>query len=421
MMSRVRVRHRFRPKPSIRWGFLDSTGAKTFPLHAGQRDVLNAHARFKLALAGTGGGKTALGPIWLMQQIAENPGGLWLVVAPTYQIMARATAPTLVSTFAGTDFEGRYVESRNRYYLPDGGTIWLLSADEPQSLEAGQFDGAWVDEAGQISYDAWIALQGRVGQKQAPILLTTTPYGRNWLYKEFYLRFLQHDPDYYVRQWASFLNPCYPKAEYDRAKRSMAPQRAAMRYDGEFVKMMGLVYPDFEECKCEPFHPPEEARRVGGLDFGWNDPFAALAAWVYEDTQGSEVIYIDYERYKRFTPLKKHVLALPKDTRWFADPSRPDSIRELRSADVVVNKAKNSILVGVDAVNTRIYEGTLLIADHCRAVFAEANEYRYPEKDDETKGDRPVDGFNHALDALRYLVMGVDYGAVASSPEAEAA
>ena len=412
----------------VSWGATNVAGERVFQLHPGQTAIMRSQARFKAAIAGTGGGKTVLGPVWLMSLIAEKPDGWYLVVAPTYPIMSRATAPTLIRMFEGTDFEGRYIESRNKYLLPGGGIIWFLSADNAGGLEGGQFNGAWIDEGGQISYDAWVAIQGRLGQHEAPALITTTPYGRNWLKKQFFDRYLQGDKDYYVKQWGSADNPAYPRSEFERARRTMPLQRFAMRYQGLFVKMSGLVYPDLDKCIVNPFEPPP-GQLIGGIDFGWNDPFAALAGtyFIADEgdvcrrlglSKGDDVIYIWYERYKRTTPLKQHAHALPQGVLWYADPSRPDSINELCTADHTTTGIRHEIIVGVDAINQRIYSRRLLISKACRATIAEAESYAYPEKDDETHGDKPIDGFNHALDSLRYLVMGIDSGGVATSGEA---
>ena len=110
-----------------------------------------------------------------------------------------------------------------------------------------------MDEAGQMKLSAWIALQGRTGLFQAPILITTTPYSNNWLYHEVYKRYLDGNSDYFVRQWSSKDNPSYSEDEYARAKSSMTPERGAARYDGQFTGLSGLVYPDFYLCKEEGF------------------------------------------------------------------------------------------------------------------------------------------------------------------------
>ena len=100
-------------------------------------------------------------------------------------------------------------------------------------------------------------------------------------------------------------------------------------------------------------------------------------------------------------------------------PDDSDSIAELRRAGVKVRGAKNDIMLGVDAVNARIYTRRLRISRECKAMIAESEEYRYPEEDDEVVGEKPVDEHNHALDALRYMVMGLDWRHVASQRDAE--
>ena len=217
------------------------------------------------------------------------------------------------------------------------------------------------------------------------------------------------DPDYYVRQWSSVDNPAYPKEEYEKAKASMSNSRAAMRYDGLFMRMEGLVYPDFKSCIIKHVDPPE-GQLVGGMDFGWNDPFCALLATRYTDVDGRDILYFWYERYKRMTTIAQHSRRLPGrgEAMWYADPSRPGSIAELRIAGHVVRKGVNDIQLGIDAVNNRIHNGTVKISDKLIALMAEAEEYHYPEKDDEIIGEKPKDAFNHALDPFRYTIASVD-------------
>lgn len=398
------------------WGRIDEDGVKQFPLHPKQWEAFIARERFVAAIAGTGGGKTAMGPVWVMRKIQELSQQrdlevepiLGMIVAPTYAILARATAPTFVSSLKDTDLEGRYVPTQNRYYLPrEMGVIWMLGADNPTGLEGGQFDFIWGDEGGQLKYDAWIALQGRTGQRQAQILFTTTPYGENWLYHRFFLMAKRGDVNYKVVQWSSNVNPAYPEEEYHRAKGAMSAQRAAQRYDGLFTRLSGLVYPDFGSCILDTHSTPPDGEKVGGVDFGFNNPFAALGGTVYIDEKGHDVLYIHYERYLREITIPVHAEAIPSDHMWWADPASPDAIATLRRQGHKVRKAKNAILPGVDAVNNRIYTGCLRISPECVALIAEADAYRYPEKDDETYGEQPMKSNDHALDALRYLCMGL--------------
>jgi len=168
---------------AAKWGEIID-GQKHYPCHQGQLDVLASKARFTAAIAGTGGGKTVCGPLWLAEQIKRVVESkrkfLGMVVAPTYKVLSRATLPTLIETFNGTALQGTFKETKNLYVLPNNwGLIWCQGADNPGGLEGGQFDAVWLDEGGQVKLSVWIALQGRTGAKQAPIFITTTPYGLN--------------------------------------------------------------------------------------------------------------------------------------------------------------------------------------------------------------------------------------------------
>lgn len=397
-----------------KWGDKLPHGAgKYYPMHEAQAKAYNSQARFTAAIAGTGGGKTVIGPLWLSRQIQRvGKKGLYMVVAPTYRVLNRATVPTMVSTFMDTDLQGVYKETKGYYELPHGlGVVWCQGADNPEALEGGQFDGIWIDEGGQIRYQAWVALQKRTGQKRAPIFITTTPYGKNWLFTQFFSNYLKNDPDYCVVQWSSVANPEYPKEEYDRAHRTMSPERAAMEYDGQFSGMKGLVYPTLDTCLVD-LNPEEILKKSGkirgGIDFGWNDPFAAVCGLLDRD----DILWIWYERYRSETPIETHAQSLPKfDDRpimWYCDHN-PELLSKLRRSNHRVRRAYKNIIAGIDAVNSRIYSGRLKILKNCcPALLAEGGMYRYPEKDEIVMGDKPVDEDNHAMDALRYLISGLD-------------
>lgn len=404
---------------SVEWGQIID-GKRYYPLHAEQKRILASDTRFTAAIAGTGGGKTVIGPIWVLKQLdnifARKAPGYQIngmVVAPTYKVLSRATVPCLIDTLKGTKYEGVYKETKNVYVLPRNlGKIWCQGADNPGGLEGGQFDFIWGDEAGQFKLSVWVAIQGRTGAKQAPILLTTTPYGKNWLFHEFFKKYQEGDKNYYVRQWASKLNPAYPEEEYLRAKGSMSKEKGAMRYDGVFMQMEGLVYPELYSCVVEASVDEileKKGKCFGGIDFGWNDPFVGLAGLLDEE----DVLWVFYERYKSETPIEKHAEALPKFTnrtiRWYAD-RQPEYIKKLKKGGHKVLPAYKAIEIGIDAVNARILTGRLkILKNRCPALLAEGEMYAYPEEDEQTIGNLPdKNQCDHAMDSLRYMVTGID-------------
>jgi len=256
-------------------------GTKIFKPHEGQQKILSSDARFLAAIAGTGGGKTALGPLWLMLQIQKYPNAMWMVLAPTYKILERATVPTLIRTFRGTVFEGYY--KQGLYVLPDGGQIYCLSTEREEGIEGGQIRAAWLDEAGQMTWRAWVAVQGRLGQLKGRALLTTTPYSINWLKKEFLDRFVKGDKDYFVASWSSVLNPAYPQEEYNRARKTLPLALFQMRYDARFTMLEGQIFREFDaDYNVRPcMYDPERAILVGS-DFNVN-PMAWVLCHRYND------------------------------------------------------------------------------------------------------------------------------------------
>ena len=237
------------------WGEVDQFGELVYECHPKQHAAIASTKRFVAACAGTGGGKTASGPLWLMNRIAEyqethSSGYLAFIVAPTHKILRRATIPTFLNIFEKSHLKGLYKPSRSIYVLPSNlGIIWTLSADNPEGPVGGQVQDIWLDEGGQCSERVWEELQQRTGVNRGHIFVTSTPYRSNWFKTELVDRALMGDPDYAAYIWPSTDNPAYPQAEYERAKRTLPSQLFEMRYNARFTLAEGRVYYNFSHEK----------------------------------------------------------------------------------------------------------------------------------------------------------------------------
>lgn len=404
------------------WGKKDAEGRPTYPLHRFQSLAFSSKSRFTACISGTGGGKTALGALWSITKTEEvlsiREKCLGMVLAPTYKVLERATVPALIETFKGTHLEGEFKQHKSVYELPDGkGLIWCQGVDNPGGIEGGQFDWIWCDEGGQYSKTAWNAIQGRTGFKRAPVFITSTPYGFNWLYTDFYARYLKNDPDYTVVQWASIDNPAYPQEEFERAARTLNPDTFAMRYRGQFTRMEGMVYPNLIKCLTDQVTVDEvlswEGKLGGGIDFGWNDPFAGVCFLLDKE----DVLWMWYERYLPFTTIEDHAAALPKfldrKPMWWCEHN-PEFIMKLIKGGHKCKRAFKNIVPGIEAVNARINTQRLWILQSITnkampATIAEGGTYMYVNKDETFTGDKPdVNCEDHAMDAVRYGVCGFD-------------
>src|SRR5262249_19294676 len=89
-------------------------------------------------------------------------------------------------------------------------------------------------------------------------------------------------------------------------------------------------------------------------------------------------------------------------------------IYELRRAGLKVLPSDNDRRVGIAAVKARLATGRLRILHNtCPNLLAEAGEYRYAVRGEERASEADTLGSDHAVDALRYLVVKLDRGFLA--------
>ena len=376
-------------------------------LHKGQSKAWKSKARFVAMIAGTGGGKSWFGPIWLYREIQANPKGSFLVVSPTYQMFQRIVLPRAEEFFDAVT-GGEYKAGERAYYLPTGGVVYFGSADNPNSLEGVHVRGAWMDEAGQMRREAWDVVQRRVGLYRGRVLITTTPYNFGWLKTEVYDRWKDGDPNYDVIQFASTANPHYTEEEFERAKKALPEWKFKMFYLGQFARPAGLVYQDFdpERHVIEPFEIPSTWRRVIGVDFGYNNPTAAV--WLAISPEG--VIYVYREYYKRGKLPEESGMDIKQLSRgehiqiMACDPSEPAAIERFRRLDMPARAADNSVMEGIETVISAIRAGRFYVFRNLPNLLDEIEQYRWKEKQDDIK-DEPVKEYDHLMDALRYAMM----------------
>src|SRR5205085_987757 len=150
----------------------------------------NFKTQFAAAIGGVQSGKTFLGSVWAGKKINEFPDGVGIIAAPTYKILQQATLLKFFSQFPA--LKKFHKEQKGEIELPTGGTVFIRSMDQPFGSEGITANWVWGDEAGQYPINAWTVLRSRVARTRGQILFTTTPYALNWLYTDFYLKWLRH-------------------------------------------------------------------------------------------------------------------------------------------------------------------------------------------------------------------------------------
>jgi len=375
-------------------------------LHKGQTRAWKSNAKIVAMISGTGSGKTFMGALWLYREIQKYPKDAFLVVSPTYLMFDRVVLP-MAKGLLDELTHGVYRAVEKTYILPTGGKVFFGSADNPLTLEGVHVRAAWMDEAGQMKREAWDVVLRRTGFYGGRVLITTTPYNLGWLKTEVFDRWKAGDKDYDVIQFPSIQNPYYPKEEFERAKATLPAWKFKMFYLGEFAKPEGLVYDDFDTARhvIEPFEIPKDWRRIVGVDFGYNNPTAAV--WIAISPDDVMYVYKEYyERNKIPQETGSDIVRLSEGeyiSALFCDPSYPAAIEEYRRLGLPAVSARTEVKEGIEDVIGRFKTDRLFVFRGLTNFLDEIENYRWKVHNDSIQ-DEPVKEYDHLMDALRYAI-----------------
>lgn len=148
---------------------------------------------------------------------------------------------------------------------------------------------------------------------------------------------------------------------------------------------------------------PKEAKLLGlGMDFGYsNDPTAIVEVWKWNDKRVLNEIC-----YRKGLVNSDIAEYLPNNVMVYADCAEPKSIEEIKRLGIHliqgVSKGADSINFGIQLMQEESY----LVTKKSINVIDELQKYIW-KKDKKTndKLNKPIDKFNHAIDAIRYHEM----------------
>jgi hypothetical protein len=206
--------------------------------------------------------------------------------------------------------------------------------------------------------------------------------------------------------------PHLSKEQIEATLAGVPPWQRAMRSTGIPSFGTGAIYPIPEsEITCAPFAIPAHWPRVFGFDVGWNTNAAVFGA--LDSATGT--LYIYHEVYLAKKEPSIVAAAIKSQGAWLPgviDPASAGSgqkdgkklLEEYRTEHGLdLEPADNAVVTGLTRVWERLSTGRLKVFNTCTKLLGEYRLYRRDEK------GNIVNSPDHALDALRYLVMsGID-------------
>lgn len=354
--------------------------------------------RKKVIQGGTSAGKTfGIIPI-LIDTAAKTPNLEISIVSESIPHIRRGAMKDFIKIMrlTGRFIEGRWNRSLLTYSFSNGSYIEFFSADQEGKLRGARRNILYINEANNVDFDSYYQLAIRTS---SDIYLDFNPTTEFWAHKEV---LKENDSELVILNYKD--NEALPdtirldiEAAKEKAKTSSYWENWWKVYGlGQVGSLQGVIFDNWEKIK----EVPKEAKYLGtGLDFGFtNDPTAALD--IYQFNGGlilDELIYS--------TGLHNNEIADQlKGKNVYADAAEPKSISEIRRHGVRIKgakKGKDSITYGIDILQQQ----KLRVTERSTNVIKELRAYTWEKDRDGGYQNKPIDAYNHSIDALRYFAV----------------
>ena len=285
--------------------------------------------------------------------------------------------------------------------------MFLGSWELADNYRGDEFDFILADEV-QDYRNFWVgwqeALRPTLSPRAGSALFTGTSKGFNHLYDLYGMEY--KDADYKSFHFTTYDNPFMSVDEIEKAKAELTADRFAQEYLAEFRKSEGLVFKEFnreQHIFTDPLYGFTES--LAGVDFGYTNPTAVPHVKVKEGAY-----YVTNELYRTGMTDEEtadYVFA-QRFNKVYPDPAQPQAIEVMKRKGVNirdVSKGKDSIQAGIDKMRELFKQNRLFIHASCVNLIGELETYSYADKSPyRNSNENPIDEFNHAIDALRYVV-----------------
>lgn len=390
----------------------------------GYKTFWNFKGRYRVVKGGRGSKKSTTKAQWVIYNMMKYPLANTLVIRRVFNTHKDSTWTQLkwATNNLGVSHLWNFSKSPlEATYIPTGQKILFRGLDDPMSItsitvEMGYLCWCWFEEAFQIMNEddfnkVDMSIRGELPKgyfKQ--ITLTFNPWSeKHWLKKRFFD---------IVDDEILALTTTYKCNEFlgedDRnifeKMKINNPRRYSIEGEGKWGIAEGLVYENWQEREFDYKDISKRKNVISafGLDFGYtNDPTAFICCLVDKDTKE---LFIFDEHYQKamtnnmITEMIKYK-GFSKET-ITADSAEPKSIDEIKRLGIrrirAAQKGKDSVLNGIQFIQDyKIY-----IHPKCQNTLVELSNYVWDTKEGQVI-NKPIDDYNHLMDALRYSLEGV--------------
>ncbi|MBS5037176.1 MAG: PBSX family phage terminase large subunit [Fusobacterium sp.] len=389
----------------------------------GYKDYWNFKGRYRVCKGSRASKKSKTTALNFIYRIMKYPQSNLLVVRKVFRTLKDSAYTDLRWAIRQLHVEQywEYKESPlELMYKPTGQKILFRGLDEPMKLtsitvDVGHLCWAWIEEAYEITKESDFdtldeSIRGQVtGELFKQITLTFNPWNEgHWIKKKFFDA--EPNNDILAKTTNYLCNEFLDISDlklFERMKREN-PKRYKVAGLGDWGISEGLIYENWEEREFdiqEVLKIPD-IESAFGLDFGYtNDPSALFAGLI---SKKRREIYVIDELYKKALTNNKLAEEIKNmgygKERITADSAEPKSIDELYDLGL---KGISGARKGKDSINNGIQfiQGyKIIIHPRCVNFLTEISNYTWAKDKFDKPINKPIDMFNHLMDAMRYAL-----------------
>jgi phage terminase large subunit len=371
--------------------------------------ILALKKRIKIVQGGTSAGKTyGILPI-LIDRATKTPNTEISVVSESIPHLRRGALRDFLKIMKSINryVDDRYNKTLLKYEFANGSFIEFFSADDSSKLRGGRRSILYINECNSVSFESFNELSIRTKDE---VFLDYNPTAEFWVQTELEG---QEDAEKIILTYKD--NEALDKGIIDQIEKNIKKAETSNYWrnwvnvyvNGVIGRLEGIVFSNWQTIDTIP----NEARLIGiGVDFGYtNDPTSIIEVYKMNETRIlNEVTYQ--------TGLLNSDIAkiLPRDVPVYADSAEPKSIADIQRYGITikgVTKGRDSINYGIDVMQRENY----LVTSQSTNLIKELRSYCWDTDKTGKRLNKPIDNFNHAIDAVRYhemdtLGMNKNYG-----------
>ena len=386
----------------------------------GYKEFWNTKKRYVVCKGSRASKKSKTAALWHIVHIMQHPGANALVIRKTERTLRDSCYADLkwaINRLGVDSYWKATLSPLELVYLPTKQRIIFRGLDDPLKLtsistECGSICFVLIEEAYEITKEEDFdfideSIRGELQDglwKRITIILN--PWSEShWIKKRF---FDNPDDDVLAMTTTYKINEFLDEADLKLFEKMRVnnPRRYKTAALGEWGISEGLIYNDFIE---EDFDISEIKKRTNakfcfGLDFGYvNDATALFCGIIFEQ---EKLLYVFDELYEKNLSNEKIAEKIFKmgysKEKIIADSAEPKSIDRLYDLGIrgikAARKGKDSIVNGIDYLQ----DFKIIVHPICVNFLLEIQNYAWQTDKNGKQINKPIDDFNHLMDAMRY-------------------